>query len=295
MAAVPTFVIPKRTLTWLVTGSSSGFGLEIVRQVQRSGHRVIATSRNPARTPELVREVEAQGGKWVQLDVNDLDSTKLVKELESSGEHIDVLVNNAGYAIYQAGEHFTEEEVRAQMDTLYFAPFRLIRAVLPYMRKRRFGTIVNISSGASLEGRESMSAYAGPKAALDGLSRVLAKEVAPFNIRILTVVCGVFNTNLLKSAILGKEPIDDDYKGSVADETMKTMASGLMPADGDKVKAAGAIRDVVLGKGVGAGHESERLLPLGRDMVPRFKLARDRLDHALQVFEGVATNVYIDK
>ncbi|KAJ9150446.1 NAD(P)-binding protein [Pleurostoma richardsiae] len=292
---MPTFTIPKRPLTWLVTGSSSGLGLEIVRQVQGRGHRVIATSRNPARTPELVCEVEAKGGKWVQLDVDDLDSIKLADELDLDGEQIDVLVNNAGYSIYQVGEHLTEDEVRVQMDTLYFAPFRLMRAVLPYMRKRRFGTIVNISSGASLEGRESMCAYAGPKAALDGLSRVLAKEVASFNIRILTVVLGVFNTNMMNTATMGKMSIDDDYRGSVADETMKSMASSAISPDGDKVKAAKAICDVVLGECVGAGHEGEPVLPLGRDMVARFKLARDKLDHALRVFEGVATSVYIEK
>ncbi|KAJ9133156.1 NAD(P)-binding protein [Pleurostoma richardsiae] len=289
------FTVPQKPLTWLVTGSSSGLGLEIVRQVQCRGHRVIATSRNPTRTPELVREIELNGGKWIQLDVDDLDSIKLVDELESAGQQIDVLVNNAGYSIYQVGEHFTEDEVRAQMDTLYFAPFRLMRAVLPYMRGRRFGTIVNISSGASLEGRESMGAYAASKAALDGLSRVLAKEVAPFNVRILTVILGVFNTNLLKTAILGKLPMDDDYKSSVADETMKAMASSAMSPDGDKVKASKAICDVVLGEGVGAGHQGETILPLGRDMVSRCKLARDKLDHALQVFEDVATNVYIEK
>lgn len=162
------FTIPNRALTWLITGSSSGFGLSLVRKAQAHGHTVIATSRNPSRTPELVAEVKSKGGKWVKLDVDDLDSNRIIEDLEQQGQHIDILVNNAGFSIYNAVELFTEDEVRREMDTLYFGPSRLIRAVLPHMRKRRFGAIVNISSGASLEGRESMGAYAGAKAALDG-------------------------------------------------------------------------------------------------------------------------------
>lgn len=90
------------------------------------------------------------------------------ESLEASGDHIDVLVNNAGYSIYGPVETLTEDEVRAQMDTLYFGPLRLIRAVVPHMRERKYGVIVNMSSGAGLEGRDSMGGYAGAKAALDG-------------------------------------------------------------------------------------------------------------------------------
>lgn len=90
--------------------------------------------------------------------------------LEAAGHEIDVLVNNAGYSIYGPMETLTEEEVRSMLETLYLGPVRLIRAVLPHMRKRKYGVIVNISSGAALEGRDSMGAYAGAKAALDGAS-----------------------------------------------------------------------------------------------------------------------------
>lgn len=162
------FSMVERPLTWFITGCSSGLGTEIARRALEKGHTVIATSRDPSRTPELVQEVESKGGKWLQLDVDDLNSGKVIENLEASGTKIDVLVNNAGYAIHHVVEQFSEEEVREQMDTLYFGPFRLIRATLPYMRQRRFGVILNISSGAALEGRESMGAYAGAKAALDG-------------------------------------------------------------------------------------------------------------------------------
>jgi NAD(P)-dependent dehydrogenase (short-subunit alcohol dehydrogenase family) len=88
--------------------------------------------------------------------------------LEASGHKIDVLVNNAGYVLFGAVEQLSDEERRRQMETMYFGPSRLIQALVPYMRERRFGIIVNISSGAALDGRDSMGGYAAAKAALDG-------------------------------------------------------------------------------------------------------------------------------
>ena len=148
-----TFTTSKNQLTWLITGSSSGFGLSLTRIVQAAGHKVIATSRNPSRTPELVNEIKARGGKWLQLDVDSLNSAQVVEDLENSGQEIDVLVNNAGFSIFSPIEISTEDEIRAQMESMYFGPLRLIRAVLPYMRKRRFGVVVNMNSGASPRGK----------------------------------------------------------------------------------------------------------------------------------------------
>jgi short-subunit dehydrogenase len=158
-----------RKLTWLITGCSSGFGLSLTRVALAGGHKVIATSRNPSRTPELITEIESKGGKWVQLDVDSTQSGEVIAELEKGGEQIDVLVNNAGYSIYAPIETITEEEMRSQMETMYFGPLRLIRAVLPHMRQRRSGVIVNMSSGASLDGIPTMGVYAGAKAGLDGI------------------------------------------------------------------------------------------------------------------------------
>jgi NAD(P)-dependent dehydrogenase (short-subunit alcohol dehydrogenase family) len=163
----PTMTVPSRSLTWLITGSSSGMGLALTRLAQSHGHAVIATSRDPSRTPDLVAEVEAHGGRWVQLDVDSPNCGAVIEKLEAEGVAIDVLVNNAGWSIHGPAEALPEDEVRAQMETLYFGPYRLIRAAVPHMRKRRSGIVVNISSGAALEGRPSMGAYAAAKAALD--------------------------------------------------------------------------------------------------------------------------------
>lgn len=162
------FTTPTRPLTWLITGCSSGFGLAIARHAQANGHKVIATSRNPSKTPDLVQEIESNGGRWLPLDLDDRDNASVINNLEAEGVAIDVLVNNAGFALLHAAEFITEDEARAQFETVFFGPYRLTRAVLPHMRKRRFGVIVNISTGASLEGRESMGIYSASKAAFDG-------------------------------------------------------------------------------------------------------------------------------
>jgi NADP-dependent 3-hydroxy acid dehydrogenase YdfG len=89
----------KSPLTWLITGCSSGFGLAIARIAQANGHKVIATSRSPSRTPQLVDEITSKGGQWLKLDVSDADCGQVVQNLESQGTAIDVLMNNAGFSI----------------------------------------------------------------------------------------------------------------------------------------------------------------------------------------------------
>lgn len=165
---IPKFTTPDRPLTWLITGCSSGFGLAIARHAQAHGHKVIATSRNPAKTPELVREIESRGGRWARLDLDDPGNAAVIDGLEAEGVRVDVLVNNAGWGLIQVAEHAREDEVRAQFETVFFGPYRLVRAVLPHMRERRFGVIVNISTGSSLEAREALGVYGAAKAAFDG-------------------------------------------------------------------------------------------------------------------------------
>ncbi|KAL4788452.1 putative short-chain oxidoreductase [Aspergillus varians] len=253
--------------TWLITGCSSGFGLSLTRAAQAGGHKVIATSRNPSRTPDLVSEIESKGGKSAQLDV---DSP-------------------------QSGDTFAEDEIRSQMETMYFGPLRLIRAVLPHMRQRKSGMIVNMSSGALLDGIPTMGVYAGAKAGLDALTKILAKEVAPFNIRTLTVILGTFNTNMPNSVVLGKTPLPEDYKGTFTEQVQGLLLSGEIKPNGDKDKAMRTLYQVVTGEGVGEGHKTEKLLALGSDMTPRLKGVQDYLGHALDIFGPVTNNVDVDK
>jgi NAD(P)-dependent dehydrogenase (short-subunit alcohol dehydrogenase family) len=116
------------------------------------------------------------------LDADDPNSGDLIDELENKGQHIDVLVNNAGFSIHGPAEAFNEAEVRRQFETVFFGAYRLMRTVVPYMRKRRSGIVVNVSSGAGLEGRETMGPYAAAKAAMDGeLVSLLCRGSNPLN------------------------------------------------------------------------------------------------------------------
>lgn len=111
----------------------------------------------------------------------------------------------------------------------------------------------------------------------------------------LTVWLGVFNTAFGSGCLTAKDPLPEDYNGSVVAQMLELIKGGKLVADGDKDKAAKAIYEVVQGEGVGTGHASERFLPMGRDMIPRLELVRDQLDHTLDVFGAAAGNVYINR
>lgn len=127
------------------------------------------------------------------------------------------------------------------------------------------------------------------------LTKILAKEVAPFNIRALTVVLGTFNTNMGNAAVFSKNSLPDGYQGSFSEKMIQAISAGKVPMNGDKDKAMKAVYDVVVGEGAGAGHEAETFLPLGSDMTARVKGVQDALVHSLDVFGHVTNNVNVDK
>lgn len=124
------------------------------------------------------------------------------------------------------------------------------------------------------------------------MTKVLAKEVAEFNVRTLMVLLAAFDTGMPAAVKAGQQPLANDYKGTVLDKTLQIMTKGQFVPGGDRHKAADAIYEVAVGTGVGEGKESEMFLPLGRDMGSRVKLVRDRLDHCWEVFGDVAMNVH---
>lgn len=279
-------------LNILITGASSGLGLALTRLFLNTPHTVIATSRNPAKNPSLQQEIESGGGRFLALDINSLDSASVIHSL---GIPIDVLVNNAGWSLHGPVESITEEEARSQMETQYFAPYRLIRAVVPGMRQRRRGLVLNMGSGAGVNGRESMGPYSASKAAMDGLMRVLAREMAPFNVRTLNVFLGSFDTNFTADIAVTSTPFPEDYNDHLTRKVFKILAADDYTADGDHRKAAKVLYEMILGDGVGADKEKETQLLLGRDMWRSMEQVDQRTRHMMDTFKDVCNSVHLDR
>jgi NAD(P)-dependent dehydrogenase (short-subunit alcohol dehydrogenase family) len=178
---------------WLITGCSTGFGRELVRVLAGRGHRVVATARNPATLEEFKSNPQVL---TAALDVTDPDQIgRAVTEAVTHFGAIDVLVNNAGYGYLSAVEEGEDDEVRAMFEVNVFGLASMTKAVLPGMRARRSGAIVNISSMGGLIGFPGIGYYNATKFAVEGLSEALAKECAPLGIKVIIVEPGPFRTD----------------------------------------------------------------------------------------------------
>ncbi len=187
----------------LVTGSSSGIGFATALALGRAGHTVYATMRNPVRAPQL-GETAAKEKLPVKVMVMDVDSDSsvadAVKAIHAERGQIDVLVNNAGTATFGAVEELPLENFRAIMETNYFGALRCIQAVLPEMRERRSGCIINVSSVSGRAANSPLAAYSASKHALEAMSEALAQEAKPFNIRVAIVEPGIIDTPMSRRA-----------------------------------------------------------------------------------------------
>jgi NAD(P)-dependent dehydrogenase (short-subunit alcohol dehydrogenase family) len=177
----------------LVTGVSSGFGRAIAADLQSRGHRVFGTTRNPqAQAPP--------GCSHVRMDVDDDESVASgVAEVLKKAGHVDVLVNNAGFGYAGAVEDMTIDEARRQFETNFFGMHRLCRAVLPQMRARRTGRIVNMSSLGGLVGIPFQAVYCASKFAVEGYTEALRMELRPFGIQVAMIEPGDFATRFTAS------------------------------------------------------------------------------------------------
>lgn len=184
--------IPLPSKTVFITGCSSGIGRATARHFQRYGWKVVATMRNPDEETELRKLDDVI---LLPLDVTDQASidTAVQEALQHCG-HIDVLVNNAGYALMGAFENASDEQIQRQFDTNVFGLMRVTRALLPHFRQRRAGLIINIASMAGRLPIPLMSVYNGSKWAVQGFSECLTYELAPFNIRVKIVEPGAVDT-----------------------------------------------------------------------------------------------------
>ena len=192
----------------LITGCSSGFGLEAALAFAQRGDLTVATMRNLAKAEALRERAETAGVEVeiVQLDVNDEASvTSAVAGVIEQHGTVDVLVNNAGVGSRGAVETMSMESAHCLMDTNFWGPIRCSRAVLPAMRAQRSGVIVNVSSlSGRVPGTPYSSMYSASKSAINAVSESLATEVEPFGIRVVSIEPGFFDTAIGNNHLEGR-------------------------------------------------------------------------------------------
>ncbi|MFI6152833.1 oxidoreductase [Kitasatospora sp. NPDC051170] len=244
---------------WLVTGASSGFGRAILEAAVAAGDVVIGAARNPAALDDL-RAAHPDQVEALRLDVTDTAAIEgAVQDVLARHGRIDVLVNNAGRTHVGAVEETSDAELRALFDVHVFGPAALTRAVLPHMRERRSGAIVQMSSVGGQLSFAGFGAYSGTKFALEGLSEALADEVREFGVKVLIVEPGAFRTSLFDTGRAGVSG-DTGLYSRVA-ETRAFVSGGDGAQPGDPRKAAAVILAAL-----DAEHTPLRL-PLGEDGV----------------------------
>jgi NAD(P)-dependent dehydrogenase (short-subunit alcohol dehydrogenase family) len=213
---------------WLITGCSSGLGHALAVSVLERGGNVIATARD-AGTLADIKNRWPSNVLLCPLDVTRPDTiASAVAEALAWKGRIDVLVNNAGYGIVGAIEEVDEDEAKAAFDTNFFGVYRMTRAVLPSMRSRGAGHIVNLSSMLGHTSAAGFGLYSAVKFAVEGLSEALAKEVAPFGIGVTIVAPGPFRTAFRGRGLhmaLPRAPYD---------ETLRDFRRNLMESDGQQ-------------------------------------------------------------
>ncbi len=225
---------------WFITGCSTGFGRELARLVLERGWRAVVTARNPDQVEDLVQGHE-DSAIALKLDVTDEGQvTEAAKAAMDRFGQIDVLVNNAGYGYLAAIEEGEDREVRAMFEANFFGLAAMTRAVLPGMRARHSGCIVNISSIGGLASFPATGYYHATKYAVEGLSESLAQEVGPLGIKVVIVEPGPFRTNWAGPSIKQSATRIADYEATAGVRRAQTEArSGKQP--GDPVRAAEAI------------------------------------------------------
>ena len=302
--------------TWLITGASSGLGAALAETALEAGHKVLATARNPSKAAETNPQISKLGGTWISLDVTSPNTQKTVEDaINEAGGVVDVVVNNAGYSLLGSIEDMSESEIEAQFSTNVYGPVRVLKGAFPFMRARKAGTVVNISSSAGIDGLPTCAVYAGSKFAIEGestlsykteclpygftnakypgLSESLSKELAPFGIRVLLVEPGSLRTNFWNAVVQPAAGMNQDYAGTPLDNVLQMFRSKTGNQPGDATKCAQRILEVVDGTGMGTGKGDLFRLPLGPDCYKRFQTKVDTLqENLLQTKEIAHSTAY---
>jgi NAD(P)-dependent dehydrogenase (short-subunit alcohol dehydrogenase family) len=232
---------------WFITGTSQGFGRELVRAALQRGDNVVATSRSP----EKVRVAFADAGDRLHAAAMDLGNPAQIATVVDSAiqrfGRIDVLINNAGYGLLGAVEAASDAEIAKIFQTNVFGLLRVTRTVLPHMRRQRRGHIVNLSSIGGLVGLPGWGIYNASKFAIEGLSEALSLEVAPLGIGVTIVEPGPFRTDFLGESLAMVQAHLPDYQ-QITEKTLNYQKENAGVQAGDPARGAKAIVDAVTSK-----------------------------------------------
>jgi len=265
---------------WLVTGTSRGFGLEIVKAALEAGDKVVATVRS--NLEKLEAHLNSENLFVTVLDVtNELQAKEVAKLSREKFGRIDVLVNNAGFGLLSAVEEASSNEIKANYEANVFGLLNVTRAVLPFMRKERKGHIINLSSVGGLVGITGWGLYGSTKFAVEGITEALSKELAPLGIYVTAVAPGFFRTDFLdQSSLVRSANSIEDYAETVG--YMRNYATQMnQKQPGSSVKLAQAVLQI-------ADSEKPPLhLPLGKDALQFFKEKMDRFNEDVEAWYDV--------
>ena len=272
--------------TWLITGCSTGLGRALAEAVIAAGHNAVVTARDVGRVADLAVD-NSDRVLALPVDVTETAQvTDAVREAEEKFGGIDVLVNNAGYGYRAAVDEGDDSDLRALFETQFFGAVAMIKAVLPGMRARRSGAIVNISTiGVQIKPAGS-GYYAASKAALEAMSGALYGELQPLGISVTTVEPGAFRTDFAGRSLMQSSTVIDDYADTAGKRRKEhDTAHGTQP--GDPAKAAQAIIAAV------ESDEPPAFLLLGNDALKTYRrLATARLD-TIEAWEHLTTSTDI--
>lgn len=273
---------------WFITGCSTGIGREIARAALEAGHSVAATARKRDAVEDFVAEF-GDRALALPLDVTDRDQIlSAVAATDAAFGGIDVLVNNAGYGYMSAVEEGDDQEIRKLFDTNYFGVVDTLKAVLPGMRARRSGHVINISSMTGLVANPPNAYYSSTKFALEALTEALAKEVGPLGIKVTAVEPGAFRTDWAARSMQESSTPITDYDENVG--TRKTMIKEFanhLPGDPRKVAEAVLMLTTL--------DEPPLRLLLGRDVLKAVRDKLSELSASIDEWESVTKNVNFPK
>ncbi len=273
--------------TWLITGCSTGLGRALAEAVIAAGHNAVVTARDTAKVSDLA-DAAPQRVLPAALDVTKPEQVAAaVQQADERFGGIDVLVNNAGYGYRAAIEEGDDAEVRALFDTHFFGTVAVIKAVLPGMRARRSGAIVNISSIGATVTPVGSGYYAAAKAAIEGMSGALRGELAPLGISVTTVEPGAFRTDFAGRSLVQSATLIDDY-AATAGKRRKENDTMHGNQAGDPAKAAHAIITAV------ESSQPPAFLLLGPDALALYRYTVDTRSVEVADWEELTSNTNFD-